>query len=550
MDNRIHIDTTKSGPDPLLTELEEARLVNHLRYMSDMGYGYTRMQVMELGTDLAIHLGKKTKSEPLLSRFWFSNFMKRWPEIHVAKPRGLATIRAKCASPEKIAAYYEELDRIQTKYNLKNKPHLMYNVDEKGLPTEHSPPDTVCGKDSAAQSITSPKDKTTTVIGAGNAVGNQIPPFYIFAGKRKVDHLIEGCLPGTDFDVSETGWSNAEVFESYMKDHFFKFAHPGDGEHLLVLYDGHASHVTLSLIDWAKEQRIILFLLPPHTSHVLQPLDVGCFGPLQRIYNRECSTYLRQHPGQVVCRLNICKISSKAYSLALSPENLRSSFRRAGIYPFDPTAVPLYLLKPSEIFKQPCQENVDILSTQSQHEPENNINEPEDTQSSQLFFEKRKLKPNSTTNKKPRRNLNSLICGQALTEDNVYKKIIDYKETTKESKMSKKATQNKGKGKQKSKLGKKSKSDANSNTSEPQPGPSHIYISDTQSDITSDEEDDSNPCCVCKKRSPPGLKDCVDIVIVKWAQCDRCSHWTHLRFCAQERVIRLHQEFLCPCCKQ
>jgi hypothetical protein len=225
--------------------------------------------------------------------------------------------------------------------------------DEKGLQTELKPPDTVTGKNSGGQSITPPKDKTT-VIGAVSAIGHQIPPFYIFTGKRKIDHLIDGDLPGTDYTVTESCWSNADVFQEYMKDHFSKYVHVKEGEHLLLLYDG---HVTLSLIDWAKERSIILFLLPPHASHILQPLDVGCFGPLQKIYNKECSSYLRKNLGQVVCRLNICQISAKSYSLALSPENLRSSFRRAGIYLYNTEAVPSYLLKPSEVYRNAQEQN-------------------------------------------------------------------------------------------------------------------------------------------------------------------------------------------------
>lgn len=94
---------------------------------------------MELGTDLALHLGKRKKDDPLLSRTWLGNFMGRWPELRVIKPRGLAVIRAKCASPVKIAAYYEERKRILQKYDLEDKPEAIYNIDEKGLPTEQIP---------------------------------------------------------------------------------------------------------------------------------------------------------------------------------------------------------------------------------------------------------------------------------------------------------------------------------------------------------------------------------------------------------------------------
>jgi hypothetical protein len=34
--------------------------------------------------------------------------------------------------------------------------------------------------------------------------------------------------------------------------------------------------------------------MPPHTSHLLQPLDVSCFSPLKRAYGREVEELARQ----------------------------------------------------------------------------------------------------------------------------------------------------------------------------------------------------------------------------------------------------------------
>ena len=42
----------------------------------------------------------------------------------------------------------------------------------------------------------------------------------------------------------------------------------------------------------------------------------------------------------------------------------------------------------------------------------------------------------------------------------------------------------------------------------------------------SDEESES--CCVGGKDSPADLANCLDLVIVKWDQCDKCEHWTDL----------------------
>ncbi len=45
----------------------------------------------------------------------------------------------------------------------------------------------------------------------------------------------------------------------------------------LLFLDGHASHLTLELVEKAKANNIILFKLPAHASHLIQPLDVGVF---------------------------------------------------------------------------------------------------------------------------------------------------------------------------------------------------------------------------------------------------------------------------------
>ncbi len=47
---------------------------------------------------------------------------------------------------------------------------------------------------------------------------------------------------------------------------------------ILLLLDGHSSHYTPSFI---KKERVIAFCLPPHTSHITQPLDKGPFSPLK-----------------------------------------------------------------------------------------------------------------------------------------------------------------------------------------------------------------------------------------------------------------------------
>ncbi|XP_052065754.1 uncharacterized protein LOC127705478 [Mytilus californianus] len=64
----------------------------------------------------------------------------------------------------------------------------------------HKPTNVVGAKDSKPPGITSERSPTVTIIGAGNALGTQIPPYLIFAGARMNNSLIEDCTNGKSVD--------------------------------------------------------------------------------------------------------------------------------------------------------------------------------------------------------------------------------------------------------------------------------------------------------------------------------------------------------------
>ncbi|KAF2885884.1 hypothetical protein ILUMI_20292, partial [Ignelater luminosus] len=41
--------------------------------------------------------------------------------------------------------------------------------------------------------------------------------------------------------------------------------------------NGHKSHMTLALSEFCNKDQIILYALPPNTTHILQPADVSVF---------------------------------------------------------------------------------------------------------------------------------------------------------------------------------------------------------------------------------------------------------------------------------
>lgn len=527
---RINPDTTSSGPSPVLSQEEEAIFVEHLKCMAQLGYGYTASELVSMASNYAVYLQKRDAAHPF-GRKWYRNFMKRWPELRLNKPRSLTNYRAKATSESVVKDYFERLNQVMTKLDLKDKPHCIYNVDEKGIQTEHSPP-YIVSADKSVPAITSSRSSMTTILGCGNALGNMMPPFYIFKGKRLRSELLDGSMAGSSGTVTDSGWSNSAVFQDFLQSHFLKYLQRGDvNQTVLLIFDGHKSHINIPVINWAKEHNIELFVLPAHTSHMLQPLDVGCFGPLQRIYNNECHKFMRNSPSTNITRYNVAGLSSRAYELALSVTNLKSSFKRTGIYPFDPSVIHSDMLKPATAFS--------TSNTDKAHTLED-INF--EVRPSAFFKEQAKvIEQKRNVEKKEKNTLSKITSGTSITDSGTVHKIQEHQRKMKIP------AKRKCNNNQEDCV--KPKSVALSDPLNPSAGPSGLHI---QPDSDSEAENDiaeEDKCCVCHKFQPEELKNCVSLIFTQWAQCDyeMCKHWTHLTYCCKVRVVRRHDQFICPC---
>ena len=78
--------------------------------------------------------------------------------------------------------------------------------------------------------------------------------------------------------------------------------------------------------------------MPPHSSHLLQPLDVGCFSPLKRAYSREVESLIRNHINHIT-KLEFLPAFKTAFDRSFTLTNICSAFRGAGIVPLQPDAV-------------------------------------------------------------------------------------------------------------------------------------------------------------------------------------------------------------------
>jgi hypothetical protein len=178
-----------------------------------------------------------------------------------------------------------------------------------------------------------------TLIAAINAAGWSVPPFLIFAGQYHLSAWYEAEIPREwVIAVSDNGWTNNELGVAWLK-HFDTHTKTRViGTRRLLILDGHKSHHSLEFQEFCKENNIYTLCMPPHSSHLLQPLDVGCFSPLKRAYSREVESLIRHHINYIT-KLEFLPAFKVAFDRSFTPANICSAFRGAGLVPLQPDAV-------------------------------------------------------------------------------------------------------------------------------------------------------------------------------------------------------------------
>ena len=81
---------------------------------------------------------------------------------------------------------------------------------------------------------------------------------------------------------------------------------------VLLILDGHSSHISIEAVEFARSNGVHMLCIPAHTTHILQPLDVGVFKSFKAAYNKACKKLLSEHPHRVITTEQIAGLIGKA----------------------------------------------------------------------------------------------------------------------------------------------------------------------------------------------------------------------------------------------
>jgi hypothetical protein len=171
----------------------------------------------------------------------------------------------------------------------------IYNVDEKGfligigIKIRRIMSREAYEKGRCRQSAHDGSREFITLIACISALGIAIPPVLLYKGVSRdlQDTWVEDLEEKDPFHFASTenGWTNDAYRMEWLKTVFEPYTRPKRATtKRLLIVDGHSSHVNLAFIEYASRHSIIILILPPHSTHRLQPLDLNCFLPLGTKY--------------------------------------------------------------------------------------------------------------------------------------------------------------------------------------------------------------------------------------------------------------------------
>jgi hypothetical protein len=111
----------------------------------------------------------------------------------------------------------------------------------------------------------------------------------------------------------------------------------------MLIIDNYLSYITWQFIKYTLSHKIVLVALPPHLIYKLQPLDIGCFGPLQYYYSVEVDNFCCYSHTRVNKEYFI-KLYPIARAKAFTYKTIYSAWKAIGLIPYNPTTVLKTLL--------------------------------------------------------------------------------------------------------------------------------------------------------------------------------------------------------------
>jgi hypothetical protein len=368
---RVHGITSRRDTNAncrILSNSEEEIIVQYILDLDSQGFSPRLREVADMANLLL-----RERGATAVGRNWAQRFVARQPALDTRWTRKYDSARALCEDPELISKWFDLMRNTIAKYGI--VPTDTWNFDETGF---------LMGQISNCVVVTGSQRRSkvfrkqpgnrewSTVVQGISSEGVAIPPMVILQGKYHLSSWYENDDIPRDWILatSQNGWITNDLALDWVKHFHRSTVASRTGRYRLLILDGHESHHSAAFEMFCKDNDIITLCMPPHSSHLLQPLDVGCFSPLKRLYGDEIAKLMRARVTHIA-KEDFLRCFYAVYNRVFSKANIQGAFRGAGLIPLDPQAV---------ISKLDLRPETPILSTPSvRSDPSPTLRTPSNT---------------------------------------------------------------------------------------------------------------------------------------------------------------------------
>ncbi|XP_065363191.1 uncharacterized protein LOC135956584 [Calliphora vicina] len=333
------------GPQTVLSDSEEKRLVKWCQDLAKCGFP---LKSEDLLNTVQTIVKEEQRTTPFLNgrpgRKWYQGFLKRHPCLSIREAEGISKGRA-VVTEEAIRKWFNGLKKFlndQNALDILADPSRIFNGDETSF--------SMCPKTGKVlapkgyrnvYSIQKGNEKETiTVLLVFSANGKTVVPMVVFPYIRPPKDIINSLPENWFLGKSESGWMVSEVeyiangVHNWLNDHNVQ-------RPILLFVDGHKSHMTLELSQFCEDNNIILYALPPNTTHMLQPADVSVFKPLKQEWKNTIREWQLNPENicKVINKSTFCPLLHAVLSKINMEDTIKNGFRKCGLYPFNPDNV-------------------------------------------------------------------------------------------------------------------------------------------------------------------------------------------------------------------
>jgi hypothetical protein len=272
---------------------------------------------------------------------WHIKLLARNPSIK----RLLSRPPARVQKPRVVRK--DTLDEFFQLYSDLRQSHAIafsdiYNMDEKGLLTGAIQRTSVLIPIQKRHALLREDGdrEWASVLECISADGEALPAWMIFKGGVQSDngfrHLNSGI---SSIAVSDKRWSNEELAIHWLQEHFNPLTERRKhGDYRMLIVDGHGPQCRPEFVDFCVKNKIVLLILPPRNTRLVQPLDWAAYQPLAKAYGsfvhdhkRFCRAWLEKE--------ELIRYYQLARKDAITSASITAGWKKTGLFPFNPKEV-------------------------------------------------------------------------------------------------------------------------------------------------------------------------------------------------------------------